>query len=239
MYHSHKTFIKPNMKMADLIVENPSLLLPLEHFEVEDAIHEKSVEQICTENEMNMPLFILICNLYNGFSLQSSDILPEELNIIDIIKYLEKSHHYYKTDKYPEIRQHILKLYEKQNPKDIKIIEDFFNTYFEEVLEHLQYEDDIAFPYFTTLVLDGGKAYDSSFSANDYEAHHSDIGEKLSDLKNLLLKHITLKGDNPLKRRILNGLFELERDLLIHSVIEDTLLMPLVSKMEKALANGN
>ena len=238
MYHTHKTYIKPTMKMADLIIENPSLLLPLEHFGVEEAIHEKTVEQLCADANLNLSLFILVCNLYNGFNLETSEIIPEKLNVACVITYLKNSHNYYKTDKYPEIRQHILKLYEKQNSADIKRLEDFFNTYFEEVLEHLQYEDDVAFPYFTTLIKDNEDTELTAFSVEDYGAHHSDISEKLSDLKNLLLKHISFKGDGPLKRRILNSLFELERDLLIHSMIEDTLLMPLVSSLEKNANNG-
>ena len=34
MYQTHKTYITPDMKMSELIIENPTLLLLLEHFEI-------------------------------------------------------------------------------------------------------------------------------------------------------------------------------------------------------------
>jgi len=50
MYQTHKTYITSDMRMSDLIAENSSLLLLLEHFEVDFAVQDKSVEQLCAEN---------------------------------------------------------------------------------------------------------------------------------------------------------------------------------------------
>jgi regulator of cell morphogenesis and NO signaling len=129
-------------------------------------------------------------------------------------------------------------LHEKHDTEDILLIEKFFNDYFEEVLEHLDYEESVVFPYICRLIDEGKITGKNNFSANEYRDHHTDIETKLTDLKNLLLKHISLKDDFSLRRKFLFGLFELEFDLNIHSLIEDKILLPLVGKIETEPVNG-
>jgi len=111
------------------------------------------------------------------------------------------------------------------------MIEKFFTDYFEEVLEHLRYEDEIAFPYFYNLK-DKKGFVKKTFSAKEYRNHHADIETKLTDLKNLFLQHIKIKSDLNIKRKFLNTLFGLEFDLKIHSIIEEKVLIPLIEKIE-------
>lgn len=151
---------------------------------------------------------------------------------------MKNSHRLYKEDKYPEIKEYLTKLHERHNTKDIELIEKFFNIYFEEVLEHFNYEEQIAFPYFSQLIEPEFVNQKSSFSATEYKEHHTDIETKLTDLKNLMLKHIALKDDLPLRRKILYSLFELEFDLKIHSIIEEIILLPLIKRIEKERLDG-
>ncbi len=43
MYKTHKTYIKADMKMSDLLNENHSLLMLLEHLEIDFAVGDKTV----------------------------------------------------------------------------------------------------------------------------------------------------------------------------------------------------
>lgn len=237
MYQTRKTYIKPDMKLSDLINENYSLLLLLEHFSIDFAVGDKTVSQVCNENNLDLAVFILISNLYNGFYPSKEEIKQID-DISLIISVLRNSHRFYKEDSYPEIKKYLNELHNKHNSEDIKLIDTFFNEYFQEVLEHLDYEDKIAFPYFCQLIGTETKKQQSDFSAREYKEHHSDIETKLTDLKNLMLKHISLKADLPLRRKFLYCLFELESDLTIHSLIEDMILLPLITNVEKRQANG-
>jgi regulator of cell morphogenesis and NO signaling len=225
------------MKMSELIIENPSLLLLLEHFEIDFAVKEKTIEQICSENKIDLSVFLVFGNLYNGFHPDEKEIAALE-DISSIIRFLKNSHRFYKHDKYPELKYFLKLLHEKHNTEDILLIERFFNEYFEEVLEHLDYEESVAFPYICRLIEQRGIERKNDFSANEYSDHHTDIETKLTDLKNLLLKHISLKNDFSLRRKFLFSLFELEFDLNIHSIIEEKILLPLVAKIESQPANG-
>lgn len=221
------------MKISDIIKENPAILLVLEHFGIDDALHERSVSQLCKEAGIEELLFTSICNLYNGFNFN----YPEKLNNSDIpviIRYLNNSHLYYKNEKYPEIIAFIRKLNTYGNSTEMKLAEVFFNEYFEEVKEHLDYEEDIAFPYFYMLCENKGTRVRDDFSASSYLKHHSDIESKLTDFKNLLLKHLHITNQGAVKRKLLYSLFELEFDLKIHSMIEEQVLIPLVISIENS-----
>lgn len=235
MYQTHKTYIKPSMRMLDLINENPSLLLLMEYFEIDHAVNDMTVQELCRKNKIDLDVFLIFSNLYNDFHPNLQEVMGTDLDVQVIIKFLKNSHNYYKNDKYPEIKQYINQLYNHQNSTDVKRIEVFFNDYFNEVLEHLDYEDKVAFPYFKQLSEQNVDIKKCVFSSNEYRVHHTDIETKLSDLKNLLLKHISLNKDYILRRKLLSALFELERNLNIHSIIEEVILLPLIEEIENKL----
>lgn len=233
MYQTNKTYIYPQMSMIDVINENYAQLLVMEHFEIDFSVNNLTVEDICKNNSIDMAVFIVVSNLYNGFLPSEEEILMIK-NINLVINFLQKSHIFYKEDKYPELKAYIKKLKEENENKDIGIIEKFFNEYFDEVLEHLDYEDLIAFPYFDSL-LRGEVSEHSYFSVKEYQNHHSDIETKLSDLKNLFLKHIRIENSLKTKRKFLCSLFGLENDLKLHLLIEEMILIPLIENIEKEI----
>lgn len=220
------------MKVYDLIEENHTLLLMLQHFEIDFRVDDLTVKQLCEENNISERLFIAVANLYNGFKPKKNPLRSID-DVMLIIGFLRNSHKYYREDKYPQISNYIHQLQERHPGKELKLLEQFFNEYFDEVMEHLDYEDDVAFPYFVKLITDKENEQKELYSAKEYSDHHTDIELKLKDLKNLLLKHITTSFDLTIKRKLLFSLFELEHDLYIHSLIEETILIPYGYNMEK------
>lgn len=223
--------------MLDLLNRNFSLLLFLEHFEVDFLLQNKTVSQVCEENGLNEDVFIAIGNLYNGIP-PGAENLRDTSGIATIIQFLHNSHGFYREDKYPEMMEYLSILHEKHISKDVILLEQFFKDYFQEVLEHLDYEEKVAFPYFKSLIEKNDTQIKEHYTAGDYREHHTDIETKLEDLKNLLLKHISIDGDLTIKRKFLNSLFGLEFDLKIHSMIEELILLPLVENLEKEKLNG-
>jgi len=237
MTFSQRKPIKLNSRLVDLIMENHFILLMLEHFEIDFVVNNKTIENICLENNINPEIFIAIANLYNNND--PSHIINYTSNdIAFIIKVLKNTHLYYKQDKYPEIQHYIQNLNQNNTSAGIILLEKFFNEYFNEVIEHLDYEDNVAFPYFSKL-LNGNQLKEyrikkkGNFSVTTYQNHHTDIESKLADLKNLLLKHLILKYDLSLRRKLLFSLFELEFDLKVHSLIEENILIPMVKEIER------
>lgn len=232
MYRTLKIEVKPYMKMVDLIETNPSLLLFMQHFNIDLRIDELTVAEICEQYDISETLFITVANLYNGSKCRS-EVSFSSKDILQMIEFLRNTHTYYRKYKYPEIWSYIHKLQEHHASKELLLLEKFFNTYFKEVQEHFDYEENIAFPYFTKLVTNKNIPSNEKYSAKEYLEHHTDIELKLADLKKLLLKHIKIKDSLNIRRKLLTSLLELEFDLYIHSIIEETILVSAGSRFEK------
>lgn len=232
MFQTKKIYVTGEKKMADLIIDNPALLLMIEHLEGSIVVQNKTVEQYCNENNLSSNVFIVLANLFNGFSVKPNHHF-NNTEIDTIINYLSNSHKYYKSEKYPEIKYLIEQLGKQNDSAEIKLVEQFFNDYFSEVIEHLNYEEKTAFPYFKTILQKSTKQKADSISAHEYSEHHSDVESKLSELRDLLMKHIPLKNDKVLRRKLLLSLFELEANLTIHQLIEDLIVVPTINEREK------
>lgn len=233
MHHFTTTKMSPSIKVAGQIDANPRLLLMLQHFKVDFRVRDLTVSQLCKEYCISETLFVDIANLYNGFGAKKNHTYTKN-DLLQVIDFLKNSHHYYRFEMYPQIKSYILKLQENHPEKELKLLEKFFNEYFTEVREHLDYEDNVAFPYFIKLLqnIDDGDT-PQEYSSIEYSEHHTDIELKLHDLKNLLLKYVKIDNDLDLRRKLFFALYELEYDLFVHSLIEESILIPSGVNIEK------
>lgn len=241
MYQTENLHLNADTKVADVILNNPYLMLLLEHFGIAVPVQEKTVDDICIENNINTDLFLTFANLYNGVHhIPTKSFSYTET--LTIVNYLKNSHNYYSEEIYPNILGIIRKMNSANSHKEMALVEKFFGDYFNEVIEHLNYENETVFPYIVGLyesVVVSNKPYGvQEYSVADYKEQHNDIEEKLNDLNNLLIKYLPQNEDLPLRRKLLLSLFELEYDLNIHSKIEDLILIPLVAKMELHLTKS-
>ncbi|WP_251619854.1 hemerythrin domain-containing protein [Odoribacter lunatus] len=220
----------PQMKLADLIHTDYKLLLLLPRFGLNLGFGEKSVQECCKQNGISDTLFTMICNVY-AFSYY----LPgeKELNQVDIkqlILYLQRSHSYYLNNRIQIIQHQLTTISEKGAVKQRHILDRFFEEYKKEVVKHFEYEENTVFPYVLNIEQDAAKA---GYSIESFEENHTNIEEKLNDLKNIIIKY--LPGTELLSEKtdILFNIFSLEEDLNKHALIEDKILIPLVQKQER------
>ncbi len=207
--------ITPKMELHELIEKNNRILLLMEHFGTGFTVADLTIDELCRLRDINPEIFACFCNLYNGnfqhfYEPKNSD------DINQMIVFLENAHRYYLDEIYPEIKFYIKKLSEINDTDDIKLVEKFFELYFLEVKKHLEYEQKKLFPML--------RSTDLSVKGNSSKVRHGDIETKLTDLKNLLLKHIRLVDKHGLKRKLLSAILEFQFDLNIHSMIEENLL---------------
>ncbi|KJF45650.1 MULTISPECIES: hemerythrin domain-containing protein [Draconibacterium] len=221
--------IQKNIKMSKLLFSHPQLILVLERFGIKLGVREKTVEEICLENNISPKVFLMVANL-NIDSSYHQDLNFSAPEIKQVVNYLMKSHAYYSDEVFPEIIQNIHLMSEFSQKPEMQLVERFFNDYKHEVDQHFDYENNTVFPYILNLI-DANAA--ENYSVIDYREHHDDIQEKLDDVKKLLIEHLPQKADNNLRRKILFALFGLDADLQTHSKIENEILIPQVEQFEK------
>lgn len=231
MYISKTNKVAPHHQLAHLMCANPYILLMLQHLNIDFCVGEDTIQDVCAKHNISVKLFITIANLYGGHKPEHADELSHD-DILRLIEFLKSSHSYYRHNKYPQISAYIHELQNRHSGKEVVLLERFFDGYINEVNEHLDYEDNVAFPYYIALATDKNQTAQSAYSSHEYGKHHTDIELKLQDLKNLLLKYVKVEDDLELRRKLFFALFELEFDLNIHSLIEETILIPLGKQFE-------
>jgi regulator of cell morphogenesis and NO signaling len=205
--------------------------LVAENFDIEHIDKEASIAEICRKKGINTDLFLLVSNLHNGFYTNNFDfITPNDLP--SIIRYLKRGHDYYRLEKYPEIVSLIHEIKKHDSSGIIAVIDAYFNEYFGEVVEHIDYEENIAFPYFLGLAGYTTPIERADYSTDEYREHHTDIESKLETFKDFFIHHLNDKTLAGFKRKILLSIAELEFELKIHAHIEDTILIPLTTQLE-------
>ena len=238
MYQTTKIYLTSDLKMSDVILNNPYLLLLLEHFGIDVPLQDNNLNQICHQNNINIELLLTFVNLYNGVPYTPRTPLTIQ-DTLPIIEYLKNSHKYYSEEIYPNILCVIRQMAEVNDFKEMALVPKFFSDYFNDVTEHLEYENNTVYPYIIGLIeqYNNYGLHDQSthYSVVEYKEHHNDIEEKLNDLKSLLIKYLPRKNDQIIRRKLLFLLSELEYDLNIHSKIEDLILIPLVAEIESQL----
>lgn len=222
------------MKMYDIVFDNPRILLVLEHLQIPLGFGEHTIEEMCRGNSINEHLFLTIANLY--CCKDSVKIHAHRFDNSDatrMLQFLKTAHNYYLDEKIPKLKMLIEQ--KVQNSPDEKyslIIQKFINDYSTEVYEHIKYENEIVFPYVESL-LRQQKQQAAGFTIENFEKHHTNIEDKLIDLRSLLIKHVPVDYDSVVRRRMLFELYDLEHDINIHDYIENKILIPVVKSLEK------
>lgn len=236
--------ITPDMKMAEVLFQNYSLLPVIARFNIKLGFGDRTVNEVCKESGVNLDFFLEISNSY-----VDEDYIPQkELNTFPvslIVDYLKKTHQYYLEEKIPEIEANIKRVINTEhlgNDK-FKLVEEFFCEYKQELTNHISREEASVHPY----VLEIETAYIENtisdnlyrkimkYSINDYASEHDNVEEKLYDLKNIIIKYLPPCKSSGLCNNILIELFRLEKDLNAHAGLEDKVLIPKVAAMEEKL----
>ncbi|MBQ4189237.1 MAG: helix-turn-helix transcriptional regulator, partial [Bacteroidales bacterium] len=89
--------------------------------------------------------------------------------------------------------------------------------------------EEKVFPYVQSL-LEGRSA--GNFSIMDFEENHSNVDEKLGDLRNIIMKSLPAVCDGEKRIDLLDFIFHLQKDLARHTCVEEDVLIPLVRRLE-------
>lgn len=233
------------MKLADVIHIDYLLIPVIGRFGIQLGFGNRTVAEICAEKNLEQSFFLEILNSYHNKDYFTKDQY-EKYSVGLIINYLRSTHAYYRTVKVPEL-ENMVELFIQSslavNKSNNILIADFFKGYKNELIKHLDYEENTLFPY--TLKLE--EALEKTSFSNDLllevksnqteheDEDHNNLEAKLYDLKNLIIKFLPPVRRSDILEKLLIELFRLEKDLNDHSRIEDKVLVPKIILMEKKI----
>ncbi len=234
--------IKANHKVAS-IVHHSQLLLPvLNRFGIRLGVKDKTLQEVCEEKNQNYHFVLAIINAYHN-----KDYFPTEellkFDVKTIVEYLRKTHLYYVDyvlNKIDGLLHDLIQSGGNRN-KDLEIIHTFYHNYKDELVHHINDEEVNVFPYVLELeaaIKDGKKLTRTGTTIIEFEKEHSNVDEKLNDLKNIIIKFLEPVYDDNKCNEFLAAIFQFEQDLADHSRIEDLILVPKVMTLEKEYYGG-
>lgn len=229
--------ITESTKIADIIEENHLILPVLNRFGIGLGIGDENVSEICADKNLDRNFFLAIVNAFNheGF-FPKKEFLTFSTGLI--IDYLRKTHQHYLTYVIPRIDLRLRKLVDAcdEKCKNIRVINSYYQKYRDDLIEHINEEEELVFPYIIALQ----KAYDDdadTFSdlgkvnIEGYEEEHHTTDEKLIDLKSIMIKYLKPDYDTNDGNEFLYSIFQFEKDLTDHSRIEESILTPKVLEL--------
>lgn len=220
----------PRMKLADLIHTDYRLLLLLPRFGLNLGFGDKSVQECCEQHRISDKLFVMICNVYTSSHYLPSEEELDQVDIHQLLSYLKRSHSYYLDNRLPTIQNQLAVISAHEGIQRQKILNRFFEEYKKEVIHHFEYEEKTVFPYISSMETETNR---DGYSIEIFEENHTNIEDKLNDLKNIVIKYLPDTALLLEKTSMLFNIFSLEEDLCKHALIEDRILIPLVQKQEK------
>jgi regulator of cell morphogenesis and NO signaling len=221
--------MKPTDKMSTLITRNYKMLLVLSRFGITLGFGDKNIREVCEENAIDTDTFLIITDLLLD---ENSDLKEQKFHIETVVKYLQSSHKYFLSFRFPQIREKLVEALQAGENDLSKAIIFYFDEYVFEVEKHMDYEEKIVFPYIYDLISNKK----SNYKIDIFVKQHNHVEARLKEFKMLIIKYYPVKSTNEINS-VLFDIFACEEDLASHNAIEDNLLVPYILKLEKRKNN--
>jgi regulator of cell morphogenesis and NO signaling len=240
----NKGLITAKDSLADVILTEYKILSVVKRFNIPLGFGDRNISEVCAFHGINEDFFLEIVNIYFDESYLPSKKI-KSFSISLITDFLIQSHKYYNEEKIVLIESKIENLgwNGADHKRNHSIIQKFFNEYKNEVKAHTEHEEKKVYPY--AIFIDESVARKekpevyfkrmNEYSITNYAQEHDDIEEKLTDLKNIIIKYLPAPNEQNILHEILTELFILQNDLSKHARIEERILVPKILEMEEEL----
>jgi regulator of cell morphogenesis and NO signaling len=163
-----------------------------------------------------------------------------------ITDYIRKTHRHYLFRKLPEMEQSINLLLQDYNDSHplLHVLRDFYSAYKTGLSLHICEEENHLLPYVDFLLNADKKGFDlrdfirhtKRYSLSDFmEDHHDDHETELRELRKTILAYRPPSTNSTPYRILIQQLDFFDRDLTVHGLIEDHVLIPRMRAIESRL----
>jgi regulator of cell morphogenesis and NO signaling len=233
-----------NNKLASVIHKDHSLLPVINRLGIKLGFGDKTIRNICEEKGIDLNFFVETINVFH-YEAYFPEKRLLDFSVSMVIEYLLKTHKYYIEYLIPE-NDRLIELFLAASPDESTendLVRRFYAKFKEEFVIHMNFEERVMFPY----ILELNEAIVNpvthvafqqkypGYSIEGYEKEHSNMDDKMDDLKNIIIKYLPPNYDQNRGNAFLFNLFMFEKDMKNHSRIEDHILIPKVKQLEKVL----
>lgn len=214
-------------KMLDVIGDNFSILQVMGRFGISPGFGDSTVQEVCDDCGVDCPTFLSVINLVSGGWTHG---IHENVSVASLLKYLKMTHEYFLEFSFPAVKKKIVDAVSEEDAAIRDIMVRCFDDYVEHVKTHMNYEEETVFRYVEDL-LEGHVS--GGYTISTFSGHHDQVGEKLTEFKNIFIRYCPVKGNVHLLNSILFDIFACEKELDAHCAVEDLIFVPAVLMLER------
>jgi len=234
-----------NHTVQEVLIHNHFLEMVLERFDIRQNNKHQTLEFIFRTKETELDFLIEILNLFDSEEPFKKDNLLQ-YPIPVILDYLQRTHKYYLGKRLFELEHTIHKI-GQEHPKDFfltTLLNNFFTEYKTGLWEHIEMEENFLFPHINLLLeAETGKCDKDvlqlklkNFSAQKFIAEHDDDSEtRLREIISMLDYLYPINNCLCPVCIFKSQAAGFEKDLKIHALVEDEVLMPKILLIENQL----
>lgn len=192
--------------VAELLSEHNELIPVFNRFGVRLGVGDKTIADICAENELNIDFILTVLNVYvNETYLPDSVLSLFEAELI--AEYFQRTVENYLHDLVPNIEKHLnafIALSGAEN-KELGMLRGLFMQFKEKLTNSLQ----------------NGVSQSDDFP-----------DDLLHDLKSILIKHVSGEYNQNLCHAVIFSISSLEKDLSVHNRLRSKVLRPKLNELD-------
>lgn len=227
---NNRILFSKDMKVVELLDVSCELLSIFLRLDMQLPFGDLSIEELCRRYSMSSDMFLMLCRIYAGADVHPDmDILQRD-DLQHIVRYLRASHRYYTDSLLPSIEQGVDRVLSKCDGRQSTIVRKFYDDYADEVQTHLEYEEQVIFPYVEQVLRGEVQMADMA----QMMASHSDICDKVDDIKSIIIKYLPESCPTVERYGLLRDLSDLRDDLAKHTLIETAVMTPMVVALENS-----
>jgi regulator of cell morphogenesis and NO signaling len=186
------------------------------------------------ESELNDASF---CNALKELYINPESFNPrkfEDTSLETLIRYIELTHTFYLHRRLPEISQSVTQLIQsnEMSASHSSLIQLFFQSYTVQLALHIEKEDKGIMAF--ARKLNAGQN-DSGFNTEDFLEEHDNVDSILLKLSTLLVTASPNSAQLTFTSLLYTQIQLLQRDLYIHSKIEEEIFLDKLIKKENLL----
>ncbi|MBR6756917.1 MAG: helix-turn-helix transcriptional regulator [Bacteroidaceae bacterium] len=231
--------LHPESRLCDAILHETTLIPVIARFGITLGLGEKSIATVCQESNLDTDFFVTILNTYIN-----ENYFPEKrlqsFCIEQIIDYLTKTNNYYQRVQLPNIERHFSRLVELSRDKEnnVELVYNFFKTVRNELQARIESDAGEWFPQLRACAMQCSEQEVQIGGLINESIENDTVEEKLNDLLNLMVKHLTGSYDINLCHAVIFALTSLRDDVVQHNRIRNRILRPVAIRMNGATSQS-
>lgn len=202
------SYITKETILAQVLAQHHILIPIVNRFGIRLGVGDKTIENICDEQDLNIDFILTIMNVYLDESYVSDSDLSN-LELEPIATYFNETIQNYLQSLVPNIEKHLYAFIALSDPnnKELRVLQKVFFQFKEELTQHLEkgLKHTGAYPH-----------------------------ELLRDIKSILIKHVTGNFNQNLCYAVIFSVGSLESDLIIHNRLRNSILKPKLNQLNSS-----